>query len=65
MTDLTVFKGYRVETTAGRVLDLLFRGTTKAGSRLWFTNLDAPYEDVFLRDSQIVAMAPIDAGRLR
>lgn len=59
---LQVFQGYRVETSA-RTLDLLFRGRTKTGTRLWFTNLDAPYEDVFLKPRQIQSVEKIGAQR--
>lgn len=61
--DLTVFQGYCVRTTAGRVMDLLFRGTVPKTRRLWFTNLDAPYEDVFLRRAHIQNAVPINGQR--
>lgn len=61
--NLTVFQAYRVETTAGRVLEVLFRGTPRNSNRLWFTELDPPYGDIFLRPRHIVAAVKIGAGR--
>lgn len=58
-TPLTVFGCYRVKTTAGRCLDVMFRG--KHGTRLCFTNLDAPYQDIPLRGSQITSIRPLTA----
>jgi hypothetical protein len=60
---LTIFQAYRVETVAGRKLDLLFRGRPKAGNRLWFTELDAPYGDVFLKQRHIKSITKIGATR--
>jgi hypothetical protein len=57
--DLTVFGSYRVRTSAGRTMDLLFRGHPKNSKRLWFSNLDPPYEDVFLRPGWIKALYTI------
>ena len=59
MTDLTAYGCYKITTTAGRTLYLMFRG--KRGSRLCFTNLDAPYQDIPLRASHIVTCEPINA----
>ena len=61
--NLTIFQAYRVTTTANRMLDLLFRGKNKAGTRLWFTELDAPYRDVYLRPISIVKIVKIGARR--
>lgn len=58
-----VFQAYRVSTIANRECELLFRGTTKNGRRLWFTELDAPYGDVFLKPNQIREAIPIGGQR--
>lgn len=60
---LKVFQAYRVETTAGRTLELLFRGHPRNVNRLWFTELDAPYGDIFLKPRHITAIQPIGASR--
>jgi hypothetical protein len=60
--NLTVFQAYRVITTK-RDMDLLFRGHPKNSSRLWFTELDPPYGDVFLRPRHIKSVTPIGPNR--
>lgn len=59
---LVVFQAYRVQTSK-RVLDVMFRGQAKNGNRLWFTELDPPYGDVFLRPRHIIAIQEIGAQR--
>lgn len=61
--NLTIFQAYYVRTVAGRELELLFRGRAHKGGRLWFTELDPPYGDIFLRPSQIRELAPIGGNR--
>lgn len=65
MKELVSYRAYRVKTTAGRELDLLFRGRPTGLRRLWFTELDPPYADVFLRPRHIVSCEPLDGQRHR
>lgn len=60
---LQVFQAYRVVTTADRTMDVLFRGSPRGSKRLWFTELDPPYGDVFLRARHIRVITPIGAAR--
>ena len=55
-----VFTAYRVDTTAREGLRLLFRGW--AGRRLWFSELDAPFGDMYLRPEHIVNHKQIGAN---
>lgn len=54
---LTVYRAYLVRTTAGRELHVLFKGHTP--TRLWFLNLDAPYEDILLKSRHIKKVTPV------
>lgn len=57
---LQVFQAYYVRTNK-REMELLFRG--RNARRLWFTELDAPYGDVFLRPNHIREIHKIDGNR--
>jgi hypothetical protein len=59
-----VFACYCVETSAKRTLYLMFRGRAANEGRLWFTSLDPPYEDIFLKPRHIRAARQIGANRL-
>lgn len=56
-----VYGAYRVVTTAGREIDLLFRGRDRR--RLIFIELDAPYRTIPLRIQHVVSYEPIGADR--
>jgi hypothetical protein len=50
---LTVYQAYLVKTTAGRELRVLFKGYVGRVNRLWFLNLDPPYDDCYLKARHI------------
>lgn len=63
MIRLTENRAYKVQTTAGRTLYVLFKGAVPNTRRLSFINLDPPYESIPLRARSILSAEPIGAKR--